>query len=36
MFGFSTADWIFIAFILVVIFACVAVSDMNRKKGQDT
>ena len=32
MFGFSAADWIFIGFILVVIFACVAVSDMRRKK----
>jgi disulfide bond formation protein DsbB len=36
MFGFSTADWIFIAFILVVIFVCVAISDMRNKKGQDT
>jgi disulfide bond formation protein DsbB len=36
MFGFSTADWILIVFILVVIFVCVAVSDMNRKKGRDT
>ena len=32
MFGFSIADWIFIVFILVVIFACVAVSDMRSKK----
>ena len=36
MFGFSTADWIFIGFILVVIFVCVAVSDMRRKTGQDS
>jgi len=35
MFGFSTADWIFIGFILVVIFVCVAISDMNKKKGTD-
>jgi disulfide bond formation protein DsbB len=35
MFGFSTADWIFIAFILAVICVCVAISDMNRKKGRD-
>lgn len=33
MFGFSAADWIFIGFILVVIFVCVAISDMRRKKG---
>ena len=32
MFGFSAADWIFCGFILLVIFACVAISDM-RKKG---
>jgi Sec-independent protein translocase protein TatA len=32
MFGFSTADWIFIAGVLVVIFACVALSDMRKKK----
>jgi hypothetical protein len=35
MFGFSTADWIFIGFILVVICACVAISDMRRKKDPD-
>jgi hypothetical protein len=35
MFGFSTADWIFIGFILVVIFVCVAISDMYRKKSPD-
>jgi hypothetical protein len=35
MFGFSTADWIFIGFILVVIFVCVAISDMRKKNGQD-
>jgi hypothetical protein len=33
MFGFSTADWLFIGFILIVIFVCVAISDMRRKKG---
>lgn len=31
MFGFSIGDWIFIAFILVVIFVCVGISDMRRK-----
>ena len=35
MFGFSTADWIFVGVILVVIFVCVAVSDMRFKKGTD-
>ena len=29
MFGFSTADWLFIGFILLVIFVCVAISDMR-------
>lgn len=32
MFGFSTADWIFIVGVLVVVFVCVGVSDMRRKK----
>jgi hypothetical protein len=32
MLGLSIADWIFIAGVLLVIFVCVAVSDMNRKK----
>lgn len=31
MFGFSAADWIFIGFILLVVFGCVAISDMRRK-----
>ena len=35
MFGFSTADWIFIGFVLVVIFACVALSDMRRSGKRD-
>lgn len=35
MFGFSAADWIFIGFILVVIYACVAVSAMIQKKKGD-
>jgi hypothetical protein len=35
MFGFSTADWIFIGFILIVIFVCVAISDMRKKKDQN-
>lgn len=34
MFGFSAADWIFIGIILVVIFACVAISDMHGKKRE--
>jgi disulfide bond formation protein DsbB len=34
MFGFSTADWLFIGFILVVICVCVAISDMRKKKEQ--
>jgi hypothetical protein len=33
MFGYSVADWIFIAFIMVVIFVCVGISDM-RKGGR--
>ncbi len=37
MFGFSTADWIFIGFILAVIYACVTVSAwIQRKKGSDS
>ncbi len=32
MFGFSVADWIFCAFILLVIFVCVAISDMRAGK----
>jgi len=35
MFGYSTADWLFIGFILFVVFACVAVSDMKMKKKPD-
>jgi hypothetical protein len=36
MFGFSAADWIFIGFIMIVVFVCVALSSMlrgNRKDG---
>jgi len=32
MFGFSAADWIFCGFILLVIFACVAFSDLRKSK----
>ena len=32
MFGFSSADWLFIAAVLMVIVICVAVSDMFRRK----
>ena len=30
MFGFSLADWIFCGFILLVIYVCVAISDMRK------
>jgi hypothetical protein len=37
MFGFSTADWIFIGFILVVIYVCVLVSALvHNNKGCDS
>lgn len=32
MFGFSTADWLFVCFILIVIAVCVAISDMRKKR----
>ncbi len=32
MFGYRIADWIFIAGVLIVIFICVSVSDMRKKK----
>ena len=37
MFGYSTADWIFIGFILIVVYACVAISAViqKKKKGED-
>jgi len=37
MFGYSTADWIFIGFLLIVVFACVALSAViqKKKKGED-
>jgi hypothetical protein len=31
MFGFSTADWIFIAGVMAIIFFCVAVSGMRKR-----
>lgn len=31
MFGFSAADWIFIAGVMVVIVVCVVLSGMGRK-----
>jgi hypothetical protein len=31
MFAFSAADWLFIGFILLVIVACVAISDMRKR-----
>jgi len=33
MFGFSMADWIFCGFILLVIFGCVAISDMRKSNN---
>ena len=35
MFGFSTADWIFIGFILIVIFVCIVLSNMLRGNKHD-
>lgn len=36
MFGFSTGDWLFCGFILIVIAVCVAISAMiQKKKGDD-
>ncbi len=32
MFGYSVADWIFIVGVLIVIFICVSVSDMRKKR----
>lgn len=31
MFGFSGADWIFIAGVFAVVLACIAISDMRKK-----
>jgi hypothetical protein len=33
MFGFSTADWIFIAVVCGIIFTCVFLSGMNKQKN---
>ena len=33
MFNFSTADWIFCGFILLVIFICVFISDMRKSNN---
>jgi hypothetical protein len=33
MFGFSIADWIFIGLVMGVIFLCVALSGMNKRKN---
>jgi hypothetical protein len=32
MFGFSTADWIFIVLVMIIIFACIAISARLDKK----
>lgn len=32
MFGYSTADWIFIGFILLVIFVAITLSDLLQRK----
>jgi Sec-independent protein translocase protein TatA len=31
MFGFSPADWIFIAGVMAIIFFCVAISGMRKR-----
>jgi hypothetical protein len=31
MSGFGTGDWVFIAFIMLVILVCVWISDMRKK-----
>jgi hypothetical protein len=31
MFGFSTADWIFVVVVMFTIFICVGISDMRKK-----
>ena len=31
MFGFTAGDWVFIAFIMLVIVVCVGISDLRRK-----
>jgi len=31
MFGFSSGDWIFIVFVMLVIVVCVAISDMRKQ-----
>jgi Tfp pilus assembly protein PilX len=31
MFGFSSGDWIFIVFIMIVIFTLIGISDMRKK-----
>ena len=37
MFGFSMADWIFIAFIIVVIYVCIGASAfIQKKKGGES
>lgn len=33
MFGFSTADWLFIGLVLLVTFACIALSGMNKRNN---
>ncbi len=32
MFGYSIADWIFIVGVLIVIYICVSVSDMRKRR----
>jgi Sec-independent protein translocase protein TatA len=34
MFGFSIADWIFIVVVMVIIFACIGISDMRKGTGK--
>lgn len=33
MWGLSAADWIFCGLVLIVIFVCVAISDMRKGKS---
>jgi len=33
VFGFSMGDWIFIAVVCGIVFVCVAVSGMNKRKN---
>jgi hypothetical protein len=34
MFGFTIADWIFIVVVMIIIFACIWISDMRKSIGK--